>query len=127
THDMSLTILGSDEIDRGMYVLTEYGPAIVHSFTDSQVEVELYGRKKRKIYRSRIAVANGEGVAKLNAIITNPTAWQNETFTEITAPFTLIDTDSSLAPRGSKRIISVKPSPKMTPATPVVEPKPKID
>ena len=126
-HDMSLTILGSDEIDRGMYVMTEYGPAIVHSFTDTQVVVELYGRKKAKIYRSRIAIPNGEGVAKLNAIITNPTAWQNETFAETIAAFTLIDTDASLAPRGSKRTISVKPSPTVSPITPVAVPPKKID
>ncbi len=113
-HDLSLTILGSGEVQRGTYVMTEYGPAIVHSFTSSQVVVELFGKKKAKIYRSRIAIPNGQGVAKLNAIISNPSAWQNETYTDVIRAFTAIDADSSMAPRAGKKTaapIVVKPSP----------------
>lgn len=103
-HDMSLTILGENSIERGEFVMTEYGPAIVQSTTDTQVNVELYNRKKAKIYRDRIAVAQGEGIKKLNALITNPTAWAAETYTQITQSLTgEIDVDASLAPRGSKR------------------------
>lgn len=112
-HDMALTILGTDEIERGAYVLTEYGPGIVHNVGDTQLVVELYGRRMRKLYRDRIAIPNGSGANKLNAIIRNPSAWAAETYNDVTAAFTLLGKDESLAPKGGKMPISV-PTPKAT-------------
>ncbi|QIG70260.1 SNF2 family helicase protein [Rhizobium phage RHph_N28_1] len=119
-HDMALSILGTDEIERGAYVLTEYGPGIVHNVGETQLVVELYGRKKAKLYRDRIAIPNGDGANKLNAIIRNPSAWAAETYAEVTAPFTAIDKDASLAPKGGK-------IPTGTPKPPVAAPvKPPV-
>lgn len=101
-HDMSLAILGSDNIERGAYVWTEYGPGIVMQTGTNQLWVELYGRKKAKIYRNRIAVPNGEGVKKLNAIVTSPSAWATETWVDVTKPFGTVDVDASMAPKGKK-------------------------
>lgn len=118
-HGMFLTMLGKDKIERGAFVLTEYGPGIVQNVGDNQLDIELFGRKKVKLYRDRVAVPNGEGVQKMDALIRNPSAWGAETFVKEIASFTNIHPDDSLAPKGGKG-----KTPAIAPTTMVVRPPP---
>lgn len=119
-HGLSLSILGDDPIERGQHVVTEFGPGIVQNAGENQIEVELYGLRKVRLYRDRIAVPNGEGVAKLGAIITNATAWQGETFTEQLHVLTKLDPSASLAPKNRK----LKPGSTTGTSVPDAAPKP---
>lgn len=134
-YDLSLSILGSDEIERGTYVMTEYGPGIVTNVGESQLDVELYGRKRAKIYRERIAVPNGEGIKKMNEIVNSPSAWQGATFTEVMHVLKDVDPEDSVAPRTKRPRGDSAPAPtpvptvapkrpvEETPRTPVVDKK----
>lgn len=125
-HDLSLSILGDDKIEVGAYVITEFGPGIVHNVGENQLIVELYGLRKVKLYRDRIAIPNGEGEKKLTALIMNQSAWQAETFTQATNLLSKIDPDASLAPKGKKIRTATAPVPEPSIPEAAPAPKPKV-
>ena len=121
-HRMSLSILGADKIEVGAYVMTEYGPAIVQNVGENQLTVELYGRKRAKVYRDRVAVPSGDGVKKLEDLISNNSAWATESFVDAMRNLATYDADESLAPKSGRKRTQVADNTRTTTPIPTAEP-----
>ena len=102
-YDLGLEILGSQPIEVGTYVMTEYGPAIVMKVSNRSIVVEAYGLKKVIINRQRIArPSSEEGKLKLANIISNPVAWKAEVSHIPLERLDDVDESASLSPIKSK-------------------------
>lgn len=78
-YNMELTVVGSDPLEPGEYVMTELGPAIVHKVTVRAAIVEVYGMKKIKLGRRAMSrPASQSGKNKLAAMIKDPAIWRAE-------------------------------------------------
>lgn len=99
-YKMGLRVLGTDEINVGDYVMTEYGPAIVQRVNARKLIIETYGMKKVTVFRSSVSVPSKDGKAKLEELIKNPAMWRAESdhAKDFLARFDAIDPSASMAP-----------------------------
>jgi hypothetical protein len=121
-NDLGLVVLGGQKIDVGTYVMTEYGPAIIHRPGKRMSLVEVYGNRKVSISNQTIGMVVGQdGKNKLAAIISNPTAWRDQALGPLEA-LQKLDPSASLAPK-----VKIAPT-KTPPATvkPTDQPPPGI-
>lgn len=78
-HDMGLKVVGTDKLEVGEQVMTEFGPGIVKTVMKSRCVVEVYGQKKFTAFRASITrPTNAKGKKKLDAILRDPSMWRAE-------------------------------------------------